>query len=132
MWNIIDPKDEVAVTPEGIALMYGRSRLGILAIEYLDRFPKRIFTILFLQPRVNVELLDYIDSMRTILLRTSYRSHIQDSKNESKHKLCKAGDFTRRGFVPSRQTKRISYLKHLRPQLKWLEMPLLQVLHLKE
>ena len=108
----IDPEDEVVVTPEGIGpLMYGRSRLGNIG----DRISSGIGSLKeFLQyyfgnPRVNVELLDYIDSMRTITNNLEQATEalypVFQKMNPSISYAKLREILLERGFVPSRQTE---------------------------
>lgn len=108
----LNPEDEVVVTPEGIGpLMYGRSRLGDIG----DRLSSGIGSLKeFLQyyfgnPRVNVELLDYIDSMRGITNNLEQATEalypVFQKMNPSISYAKLREILLERGFVPSRQTE---------------------------
>ena len=108
----LNPEDEVVVTPEGIGpLMYGRSRLGNIG----DRISSGIGSLKeFLQyyfgnPRVNVELLDYIDSMRTITNNLEQATEalypVFQKMNPSISYAKLREILLERGFVPSRQAE---------------------------
>ena len=108
----LSPEDEVVVTPEGIGpLMYGRSKLGDIG----DRLSSGIGSLKeFLQyyfgnPKVNVELLDYIDSMRSITNNLEQATEalypVFQKMNPSISYAKLREILLQRGFVPSRQTE---------------------------
>lgn len=108
----LNPEDEVVVTPEGIGpLMYGRSRLGDIG----DRISSGIgslkekFQYYFGDPTVNVELLDYIDSMRNITNNLEQATEalypVFQKMNPSISYAKLREILLQRGFVPSRQTE---------------------------
>ncbi|RPG49510.1 MAG: hypothetical protein CBC64_005845 [Gammaproteobacteria bacterium TMED104] len=110
--NYLSPEDEVVVTPEGIGpLMYGRSKLGDIG----DRISSGIgslkekFQYYFGDPTVNVELLDYIDSMRNITNNLEQATEalypVFQKMNPSISYAKLREILMQRGFVPSRQTE---------------------------
>lgn len=128
----LSPEDEVVVTPEGIGpLMYGRSRLGNIG----DRISSGIGSLKeFLQyyfgnPTVNAELLDYVDSMRTItnnLEQATEALYPVFQKMNPRISYAKLREILlQRGFVPSLQTEE-DFLPEtiIRPQPEMVpEMP---------
>jgi len=108
----LNPEDEVVVTPEGIGpLMYGRSKLGDIGDRLSSGIGslKNIFQYYFGDPTVNVELLDYIDSMR------NYTNNLEEA-TEALYPIFQEMNpsisyaklreiLMQRGFVPSRQTE---------------------------